>query len=118
MEKEINFGIKQQYINKMRTVFARYPQVEEVILYGSRAMGNYHYGSDIDLTMLGKTLNQSIKFKIENELEDLLLPHKIDLSIYYRIENKALLEHINQAGKSFYRKGDLKPTNSKQFAET
>jgi predicted nucleotidyltransferase len=31
-------------------IFAQYDQIETVILYGSRAKGNYKPGSDIDLT--------------------------------------------------------------------
>jgi hypothetical protein len=43
-------------------------------------------------------------FKIENEIDDLLLPYKIDLSIFHKIENHQLLEHIKRIGKVFYEK--------------
>jgi len=43
-------------------------------------------------------------FKIENEIDDLLLPYKIDLSIYHKIENNQLVDHINRVGKVFYEK--------------
>lgn len=59
-------------------------------------------GSDIDLAMTGKDLNLTILFEIENALDDLLFPYKIDLSIYWKIENADLLGHINQAGLVFY----------------
>ncbi len=42
--------------------------------------------------------------KIENELDDLLLPYKIDLSIYNQIENTDLIAHIQRAGIVFYEK--------------
>ena len=32
-------------------VFALHPEVERIILYGSRAKGNYRRGSDIDLAL-------------------------------------------------------------------
>ncbi len=68
-----------------------------MILYGSRAKG-----SDIDLTIVGDALTQSHLLKIANELDDLLLPYKIDLSLMRQIEDEALLEHIRRVGEVFY----------------
>jgi len=44
------YGLRKNIIEKMDTVFAKYPQIEKVILYGSRAKGCFQNGSDIDLT--------------------------------------------------------------------
>lgn len=49
----MKYGLKDTSIQKIRGVFARYPQVEKAVLYGSRAKGNYKNGSDIDLTLRG-----------------------------------------------------------------
>ena len=73
-------------------------------MYGSRAKGNYRNGSDIDLTLIGKKLDLSKQFIIETELDDLLLPYKIDLSIYHKIENQDLIDHIKRVGSLFYKK--------------
>jgi len=86
----------------MSAVFSRWPGVEQVILYGSRAKGTYRDGSDIDLTIIGDTLTQSHMLKIANELDDLALPYKIDLSLQRQIEDNALLEHIKRVGVVFY----------------
>ena len=48
---EMKFGLKDITIQKIQQVLAAFPQVEEAILYGSRAKGNYKDGSDIDLTL-------------------------------------------------------------------
>lgn len=97
----INTGLNNSDIEKIRNVVALYPQVEKVILYGSRAKGTYKPASDIDLTLVGTKLNVSIQQKIENELDDLMLPYKFDISIYHQISNKELIEHIERAGKFF-----------------
>lgn len=55
------------------------------MLYGSGAKGNYRPGSDIELA-----------------LDDLLLPWKIDLSLYSQIDNPALVEHMGRVGRVFY----------------
>jgi hypothetical protein len=39
---------------------------------------------------------------MENELDDLLLPWMIDLSIFNNIANLALIEHIERVGKVLY----------------
>lgn len=97
------FGLHEKTIQAIQGVLAGYPQVEHAILYGSRAKGNYHTGSDIDLNLVGSALTLSVLFSIENELDDLLLPYKIDLSIGHTIENPDVLSHISRVGKVFYR---------------
>ena len=86
----------------MQAVFARYPQVEQAILYGSRAKGTFRNGSDIDLTLKGDALTHRELGKIDMELDDLLLPYKIDLSLFRQIDNPNLIEHIERVGVVFY----------------
>ena len=98
----MKFGIKDETIERISGVFARYPQVEKAVLYGSRAKGNYKNGSDIDLTLKGCGLNLSIINKISLEIDDLLLPYTFDISIFEQIGDKALLDHIERVGHVFY----------------
>ncbi len=99
---ETIFGLKISVVNQIKGVFFNYPQVQEVILYGSRAMGNYKNGSDIDLTLKGDELNLAVLNKIDWELDDLLLPYTFDLSLFKHIDNPDLINHIKQVGKVFY----------------
>ncbi|MEQ9299315.1 MAG: nucleotidyltransferase domain-containing protein [Cyclobacteriaceae bacterium] len=100
----MNFGLKESTIQKINSVFERYSQVDEAVIFGSRVKGNYENGSDIDLTLKGKNLSLQLLFSIENDLDDLLLPYKIDLSIYNKIENQDLIDHICRVGISFYKR--------------
>lgn len=100
----MEYGLKADTIKSIRSVFSTFPEVEEVILYGSRAKGNFKSGSDIDLTIKGNHLNLDISNKISLKLDDLLLPYIIDLSIFNHIENMDLIDHINRVGVSFYKK--------------
>jgi predicted nucleotidyltransferase len=106
------FGLKDKIIDKINLVFFQYENIERVILYGSRAMGNYKRGSDIDLSIISETgqLNFSEIAKIENQLDDLMLPYKIDLSLMKQISDPALIDHIHRAGIIFYQK----PNTNKQ----
>lgn len=102
MMNDVLFGLPLDAVEKIRSVFALHPEVEQVVLYGSRAKGNYKTGSDIDLTMYGDALNQSILLKILDELDELLLPWMIDLSLYQQIDNANLRDHIERVGTVFY----------------
>lgn len=96
------FGLSPKATAQIQSVFARFPQIEKAILYGSRAKGNFKPGSDIDLTLVSKQADLSLLFKIENDLDDLLLPYKIDLSFLSLIDNVNLIDHIQRVGIEFY----------------
>jgi predicted nucleotidyltransferase len=98
------FGLSDENILKIRNVFAKFAEVEKVIIYGSRAKGNYRYNSDIDLTLVGEQLSLNVQFRIDESLDDLLLPYKIDLSLFNQISNPDLVEHIQRVGVVFYQK--------------
>ena len=98
----MKIGLSSQVIQKIKGVFSSHPEVEAVILYGSRAMGNFKAGSDVDLTLKGTGLNLSKLAKISGEMDDLSLPYTFDFSIHSQIKNPELLEHIDRAGTVFY----------------
>lgn len=101
----MKYGLKEATIQKMCAVLARFPQVDQAVLYGSRAKGNYKNGSDIDLTLCGDAdLTLGVLSKIMHALDDLLLPYTIDLSIFRDIRDPDVLEHIQRVGVTFYQK--------------
>ncbi len=95
------FGLPDQAIASLCEVFSRHPAIQKVVIYGSRAKGNFRNGSDIDLTLIAPPMELSELLQIENEIDDLLLPYKVDLSIFHNIENENLLQHIDRIGKEF-----------------
>lgn len=102
--KTEKFGLAPEVIAGIHMVLSKYSDVSEAIVYGSRAKGNYRPSSDIDLVLVGKKLSLTAQLQIETEIDDLLLPYKLDLSIYHMIENPELLEHIQTVGQIFYRR--------------
>lgn len=100
----VKFGIKDEMISLIKEVFDRYDSIDKAIIYGSRAKGNYKDGSDIDLTLIGQEIDLTTLTKLLNELDDLLLPYSFDISIYSKITNIDLLEHIKRVGICFYQK--------------
>lgn len=105
----MKYGLPETAVQKIGAILRHYPQVEKAILYGSRAKGNYKNGSDIDLTLRGRGLTINVLYKIMDELDDLLLPYIIDLSILDKISDPDVIEHIQRVGVTFYEKGDFIP---------
>lgn len=108
----MRFGLKEDTIIAIRQCLARQERIEEAVLYGSRAMGTFRPGSDIDLTLKGSQLTLSDVFRLENDIDDLLLPYTFDISRYDRIDNPELIDHINQRGILFYRNTNQEPNES------
>lgn len=95
-------GLAIEDIELIREVFSRHENIEKVLIYGSRAMGNYKPASDIDLTLIGSHIDLGLQNEIELELDDLMLPYKFDISVYDKITNSEFLELIQKEGKEFY----------------
>jgi len=85
-------------------VLSGFPEVDNAVLYGSRAKGNFKQGSDIDLTLYGSALSLKTLLKIESDLDELLLPYKIDLSLFEHIADPDVIDHIRRVGVVFYEK--------------
>jgi type I restriction enzyme S subunit len=111
----MNYGLPEPTIEKIRGVFGRFPEIEKAVIYGSRAKGNFKPGSDIDLTLYGEALTSNLLPKIESALDDLLLPYKIDLSIFDELNHAKLRDHIERVGVVFYKRPVIKGWQTKPF---
>jgi predicted nucleotidyltransferase len=101
MDKKL-YGLDSKTISALLSVFRKQLGIQKILLYGSRALGNYRDGSDIDLTLIAPGWDLKKLFKLENEIDDLMLPYKVDLSLLHKINNKSLEDHINRVGIEFY----------------
>jgi uncharacterized protein len=94
-----NFGITNKSYSLIVKAFSKYPLVEKVIIFGSRAKGNYKPGSDIDLAIKGKQSSTELAMNIAAYLnEELPTPYHIDVVDYNSLESVSLKEHIDRAG--------------------
>lgn len=97
-----NFGLSERSKQAILEVLTQYPEIEQAIIYGSRAKGNYREGSDIDLTLKGAQLTSAMLYRIQDALEEAHTPYLFDVSIYDKLSNSALVEEIDRSGKIFY----------------
>ena len=71
--KKQAFGLTRITLDKLESIFHQHDSIETVIIYGSRAKGNYRVGSDIDLTIKGSILPFSELMQVEDQIDDLWL---------------------------------------------
>lgn len=96
------YGLEEEELQLMREVFAQSPHIEKVVLYGSRAKGNYKPFSDVDITLLGDRLTEDDLTDVMYRLSESSLPYFCDVSLYKHLNNPALRDHIQRKGKPIY----------------
>lgn len=100
----MRFGLSEQTIEKICDVFAKHSAIDMAVLFGSRAKGNFRPGSDVDLSLHGTEISLKELGEIEFEMDDLLLPYKVDLLIFDNLDHAKLREHIERVGVIFYQR--------------
>lgn len=98
------FGLSEKALNLMTGELKKFSEIEEALIFGSRAMGNFKKASDIDLVLKG-TFNQDTLSKVKYVLDEVLpLPYFFDVLHYKDISNQELKSHIDTYGKVIYKK--------------
>lgn len=100
----MKFGLADNVIQSIQQVFESNSKVDEVIIFGSRAKGNYREGSDIDLAVKGYDITFKDILKLKGSLDDLNLPYEIDIVNYAKIKDEEVIEHIDRVGIEFYKR--------------
>ena len=97
------FGLIDGDIEIIIAILKKYPQIEQGLIFGSRAKGNFKPGSDVDIVLKGNVhdIITEIGFSLN---EESLLPYKFDVLDYNEISSQNLIDHINRVGIIFYEK--------------
>ena len=88
-------------LESLTRVFATYPELTQVLLYGSRATGKATPRSDIDLATVG-IVNDHRLGRLALDLDDLPIPQKCDLQAYESIRYAPFRRHIDTHGITIY----------------
>ncbi|MBM7571850.1 nucleotidyltransferase family protein [Aquibacillus albus] len=87
----------------------KFSEIESGIIFGSRAMGNYKRGSDIDIAITGKGITSKTLYMLSDLLnEEYPLPYFFDIIHYESISNENLKDHIDKEGKIIYEANPIK----------
>lgn len=76
------YGLSDLTINDLQNVFRSYLNIKKVVIFGSRAKGNYRDGSDIDLAVIGDGISKEQISNIYMNIEDSGLLYKVDILDY------------------------------------
>jgi len=113
------YGFTAEDQEQMQACFKRCPEIEKIVLFGSRAMNTFRSASDVDLVIYGKAVNRQTVLNLKNELEDTNIPYFFDVINAHTIDSPELLEHLRRHGKLLYKKGSyLGKEVSKWLSET
>lgn len=98
----MKFGLLERQIKEIIGVLKGAGEINEVVVFGSRAMGNFKRGSDVDLAIKGP-VNKSLIARISGLLnEETTMPYKFDVINYNTISSPDLKKHIDEFGKTLY----------------
>ena len=99
------FGLTSKDIELIRSAIETHSTIEEVLVFGSRAMGNYKNGSDVDLAIKGDEVSFRVISRLGAQLnEELPLPYQFDVIDYATIDTPALKKHIDSRGLVFFKR--------------
>lgn len=99
------YGLREKDMAYMNQLFQSHPEIEKVILYGSRARKEFRRGSDVDLALMGEQVTfetvSSVLFNLEEESPTLLF---FDVLHYDSLKNENLKKEIEEDGDVIYEK--------------
>ncbi len=97
------FGLTSTDLETIIACIRQFPEIEEALIFGSRAMGNFKKGSDIDLCIKGSTVFLGTGTQLHMCLEETPLPYFFDVVVYHAIDNPDLKDHIDRVGQTLYK---------------
>jgi uncharacterized protein len=112
MDDNTKYGLSEPDIRNVVLLLQKNSKITKIVLFGSRAKGNFHAGSDVDIAIIGDKLSFNDVLDASIEIEKLNLPYKFDLVIYDRIKEKALTQHIDRVGIVLF---ETNPENRDEF---
>lgn len=95
-----NFGLSERTIEELLKYFSSKPEIEKVLIYGSRAKGTFHGGSDIDFAVWTEDSDKISTYLWE--LDELSTPYKFDVTDYKNLGHSPIKNSIDCDGTLFY----------------
>ena len=95
-------GLSDTQISQINSVIESCSRVRKAVLFGSRAMGQHRYGSDIDIAFEGDEITLEDLLRLHTLIDELNLPFMVDLIHIQKIENIDLIDHIRRVGKVLF----------------
>lgn len=101
---ENRFGLDAFTLEALTHLVEQSENVDSAVLFGSRAMGNFKPGSDIDIALAGENLSYHDEMDLRIAIEQLDLIWKVDLVRMDTISSTELLAHIKRVGTVIFKR--------------
>lgn len=99
------FGISEKSYLAIIETLRSFSEIDQAIIFGSRAKKKFKKGSDIDIVLKGENVTPSLALDVTAILnEEKPIPYFVDVISYAHINNTALKDHIDRVGIIFYTK--------------
>ena len=93
-------------ISSIVKAITEYKDPEKIVVFGSRATGNYKRTSDIDIAIWGKGWSDKDVNIVKHNLDEVVkTPLKIDVLNFYAVKKDKLKQNISKEGKIIYESG-------------
>ena len=92
----MKFGLKERELDEIKILYYLFPEIDEIIRFGSRARGDYSRVSDIDIAIKGNV--DKIMYKIRDYFEESSILYTVDVVNYMSISNQDFKENIDNEG--------------------
>lgn len=101
----MKYGLSDKQLQEIITIISTYLQVEQAVLFGSRAIDTYKEASDVDIAIKGEQATLDMALQLKDHLEEeTYLPFFFDIIAYNTIRSDELKKHINTKGIGIYDK--------------
>ncbi|GAA0434944.1 hypothetical protein GCM10008983_09400 [Lentibacillus halophilus] len=110
------FGLREQDMALITQTITRFETIECALIFGSRALGNYKKGSDVDIAVKGGEVTRNTAAGLSERLNhESPLPYFFDVVHYESMTNERLRHHIDHNGIEIYKKDTLLHENSPTY---
>lgn len=101
MQSEVQ--LSEQMHNEIKSICGEFPQIERIVLFGSRAKGCATERSDIDLALFGSNVSRLVVGELRSRFEESALPVSVDVVAFDLVVHEKLKEHILRVGVEIFR---------------
>lgn len=102
------YGLSERSYKELLDIVASIPQIEEAVIYGSRARGDFWPSSDIDLSLKGHGLSRRNLRELNDKLYESHIPYFFDTNIYSEIRDQHFKNNIDSDGRVIYQNRGIK----------
>ena len=96
------YGLTDRSYNELLQILASFPEIEEALIYGSRARGDFWRASDVDLSIKGENFDRHTLARLNDKLYESHIPQMFDTHIYNTINNPNFKANVDREGKVLY----------------